>query len=111
MARFSLDFCLTFLLGCSHVPAADAVRLFVFKCPSTITEWFLTYPLVRCCGQLVCRSGQFQLQKGLISETMQQTAEATVSRLRWPGFPDCWYRVAVSSARSATRILGSGQKE
>jgi len=26
--------------------------------------------------------GQFLLQKGLISETMQQTAEATVSRLR-----------------------------
>jgi len=42
---------------------------------------------------------------------MQQTAEATVSRLRWPGFPDCRYRIVVSSARSATRILGSGQKE
>src|SRR5260370_434533 len=33
--------------------------------------------------------GQFQLQKGLISERMQQTAEATVSRLGWLGFPDC----------------------
>ena len=33
--------------------------------------------------------GQFQLQKRLISETIQQTAEATVSRLRWFGSPDC----------------------
>jgi len=56
-------------------------------------------------------SGQFQLQKGLISETMQQTAEATVSRLGWLGFSDFPYTIAVSSARSATRILGSGQKE
>src|SRR5882762_2926233 len=111
MALFSLDFCLTFLPRCSTVPAADAFMLFVFKCPSTITAWLLTYPLVRCCGHWCAAAGQFQLQKGLISETMQQTAEATVSRLRWPGFPDCWYRVAVSSARSATRILGSGQKE
>jgi len=55
--------------------------------------------------------GQFLLQKGLISETMQQTAEATVSRLpvtRLTGLP---VRIAVSSARSATRISGSGQKE
>src|SRR5258705_1866272 len=56
-------------------------------------------------------SGQFQLQKVLISETMQQTAEATVSRLGWLGFSDFPYTIAVSSARSATRILGSGQKE
>ena len=51
------------------------------------------------------------MQKGLISETMQQTAEATVSRLGWLGFSDFPYTIAVSSARSATRILGSGQKE
>src|SRR5207237_8163843 len=62
-------------------------------------------------GNWRAASGQFQLQKGLISETMQQTAEATVSRLRWSDFPDCRYRIVVSSARSATRILGSGQKE
>ncbi len=46
MARFSPDFCLTFLPGCSSVPAADAVMLFMCKSPSTITAWFLTYPLV-----------------------------------------------------------------
>src|SRR6266849_2199423 len=34
-------------------------------------------------------SGQFQLQSGLISGRMQQTAEATASRLRWPEFLDC----------------------
>src|ERR1700676_5423424 len=33
-------------------------------------------------------SGQFQLQKGLISETMQKTAEERVSGLGGPGFPD-----------------------
>jgi len=42
---------------------------------------------------------------------MPLTAEATVSRLGWLGFPDYPYTIAVSSARSATRILGSGQKE
>jgi hypothetical protein len=42
---------------------------------------------------------------------MQQTAEATVSRLGWAEFPDHRLRIAVSSARSATRSLGSGQKE
>src|SRR5258708_7417873 len=62
-------------------------------------------------GKAPAAAGQFQLQKRLISETMQQTAEATVSRLRWPYFPDCPYTIAVSSARSATRISGSGQKE
>jgi len=31
-------------------------------------------------------AGQFQLQKRLISERMQQTAEATVSRLRQADF-------------------------
>src|SRR5260370_42118746 len=62
-------------------------------------------------GKALAASGQFQLQKRLNSETMQQTAEATVSRLRWPYFPDCPYTIAVSSARSATRISGSGQKE
>src|SRR5712664_1080811 len=56
-------------------------------------------------------AGQFQLQMRLISERMQQTAEATVSRLRWAGIPDRRKRIAVSSARSATRISGSGQKE
>jgi len=35
--------------------------------------------------------GQFLLQSGLISETMQQTAEATVPCLGWPGQPDCRY--------------------
>ena len=55
-------------------------------------------------------AGQFLLQTRLISGRMQQTAEATVSRLRWS---DSWasFMVAVSSARSATRIFGSGQKE
>jgi hypothetical protein len=33
-------------------------------------------------------AGQFQLQMRLISERMQQTAEATVSRLGWAGFLD-----------------------
>src|SRR2546427_10351080 len=56
-------------------------------------------------------SGQFLLQSGLISATMPRSAEATVSCLRWPGQPVCRKRKAVSSARSATRILGSGQKE
>ena len=32
-------------------------------------------------------AGQFQLQSELISETMPLTAEATVSRPRWIGFP------------------------
>ncbi|OLB18132.1 MAG: hypothetical protein AUH16_09640 [Acidobacteria bacterium 13_2_20CM_57_7] len=62
-------------------------------------------------GMRLPDSGQFLLQSGLISATMQRTAEATVSRLRWPGQPVCRKRKAVSSARSATRILGSGQKE
>ena len=34
-------------------------------------------------------AGQFQLQKGLFSETMPLTAEVPVSRPRWLGFPDC----------------------
>src|SRR6266446_2609624 len=54
-------------------------------------------------GMRLPESGQFLLQSGLISETMQQTAEATVSRLRRPGQPGCPQRIAVSSARSATR--------
>src|SRR5260370_40883312 len=62
-------------------------------------------------AKALAASGQFQLQKRLNSETMQQTAEATVSRLRGPYFPDCPYTIAVSSARSATRISGAGQKE
>ena len=66
MARVSLDFCLTFLPGCSDVPAADAVMLFVCKCPSsTITAWFLTYPLVRCRWQLARRRGTISVAKGV----------------------------------------------
>jgi hypothetical protein len=56
-------------------------------------------------------AGQFQLQKELISGRMPLTAEATVSRLRRAAFSERLQRIAVSSARSATRISGSGQKE
>jgi len=53
----------------------------------------------------------FRLQKQLIFETMPLTAEAPVSRPWWLGYPDCPCTTHVSSARSATRQLGSGQKE
>ncbi|PYX84701.1 MAG: hypothetical protein DMG70_05745 [Acidobacteria bacterium] len=49
MTRFTPDFCLTFVPGCSAVPAADADMLLLCKSPSTITAWFLTYPLVNLC--------------------------------------------------------------
>src|SRR5207247_10963622 len=62
-------------------------------------------------GMRLPDSGQFLLQSGLISATMQRTAEATVSRLRWPGQPVCQRRKAVSSARSAPRTVGSGQRQ
>jgi len=93
MARFSLDFCLTFLPGCCNVPAADAVMLFVCQCPSTITAWFLTYPLVRCRGQLACRSGTISVAKGVnfrdhATDRWSNGLAPAVARL-----PDCWYRV------------------
>jgi hypothetical protein len=53
----------------------------------------------------------FRLQKQLIFETMPLTAEAPVSRPWWLAYPDCPCTTIVSSARSATRQLGSGQKE
>src|SRR5258708_35556594 len=62
-------------------------------------------------GKALAASGQFQLQKRLNSETMQQTAEATVSRLRGAYFPDCPYTIPVSSASSPIRISVSGKKD
>ena len=56
-------------------------------------------------------SGQFQLQMGLISETMQQTADDPgLAPAAVDGF-DCPWTEAISSAGSATRYSDSGQKE
>jgi cold-inducible RNA-binding protein len=52
----------------------------------------------------------FRLQKGLIFETMQSTAEALVSRPCWLGYPDCPCTTLVSSARSATRNWVPGRR-
>jgi hypothetical protein len=53
----------------------------------------------------------FRLQMQLFFETMPLTAEAPVSRPWWLAYPVCPCTTHLSSARSATRQLGSGQKE
>jgi hypothetical protein len=53
----------------------------------------------------------FRLQKELIFETMPLTAEAPASRPWWLAYPDYPCTTLVTLARSATRQLGSGQKE
>jgi len=54
-------------------------------------------------GQFARRFGTISVAKGVNSETMQQTAEATVSRLGWLGFSDFPYTIAVSFSAPATR--------
>src|SRR2546421_10674628 len=54
-------------------------------------------------GKVCAASRQFQLQKGSISERMQQTAEVPVSLSRRPRFFASLRTTEVPSARSATR--------
>jgi len=56
-------------------------------------------------------SREFPLQKGLISETMQQTADDPGLAPAADGGFDCPWTEAISSAGSATRYSDSGQKE
>jgi cold-inducible RNA-binding protein len=62
-------------------------------------------------GQYMCCFGTISVAKGVNFREDATDRWSYGSRLRWPGIPGRRYAIAVSSARTATRISGSGQKE